>query len=369
MATTRSSDIWSLGCLFYELLTGKFLFEEIETDYFGFMYKANTLSISELLTNEKLKELNHNQYLIDFLKFMLVKDQNHRPNIETIMNRFEHVHALLVNIGGTVNASQNLLTKRSFGGNIENSLEICESLISYNKNSPNYLLKSDYNHKLKWIPQMMKLTAEIFLADISWGENNFEKLQKLHITHIVSCTKPRNRNYEKFLFLNILEDTNDIGTSTFSCLFKVMDFLRHCMIYRGSVLFLDDFQYMNIPGKPNVLIRGIILLCFSFMLNLSVYDTWTYLNSKILFLSIPPDILSELSNWVFHQNIVNSFTYSHPYMRCLCGACGVVFKKSYLDVTNLHTKKCLCSQKQNTNFYSECPSSGCLEYMQDMKVM
>lgn len=40
--------------------------------------------------------LNNNFYLIDFLKYVLVRDQKHRPNIENVLKRFEHVHALLV---------------------------------------------------------------------------------------------------------------------------------------------------------------------------------------------------------------------------------------------------------------------------------
>ena len=54
VGTTRSSDIWSLGCLFYELLTGNFLFEEIQDNYLEFMYKIDKSSISELLTEKKL---------------------------------------------------------------------------------------------------------------------------------------------------------------------------------------------------------------------------------------------------------------------------------------------------------------------------
>ena len=96
IGTTRSSDIWSLGCLFYELLTGKFLFEEIQDDYMGFIAKIdNSNNINDLLTNDKLSLINNNPYLVDFLKFMLIKEQNYHPNIETVIKRFEHVYTLL----------------------------------------------------------------------------------------------------------------------------------------------------------------------------------------------------------------------------------------------------------------------------------
>ena len=60
-----------------------------------------------------------------------------------------------------------------------------------------------------------------------------------------------------------------------------MDFLRHCMIYRGTALFLDDYQYSNINSKQNFLIRHLVILTISFILNLSAYDAWTYINSKV----------------------------------------------------------------------------------------
>ena len=51
MGTTRSSDIWSLGCLFYELLTGEFLFIELQEN-FSFAYVIQKENIDNLLTKE-----------------------------------------------------------------------------------------------------------------------------------------------------------------------------------------------------------------------------------------------------------------------------------------------------------------------------
>jgi hypothetical protein len=49
-----------------------------------------------LLTKEKLDMINNNVYLIDFLKYILVRDMRLRPTIQNVIKRFEHVHALLV---------------------------------------------------------------------------------------------------------------------------------------------------------------------------------------------------------------------------------------------------------------------------------
>ena len=59
------------------------------------------------------------------------------------------------------------------------------------------------------------------------------------------------------------------------------------MIYKGKILFVDDYFYINIPNKPNFFIRTIILILFSYILNQTAYDTYTYLNSKLLYFNIP----------------------------------------------------------------------------------
>jgi len=55
-----------------------------------------TKSNEQLLVKEKLDKINNNVYLIDFLKYILVRDMRLRPTIESVLKRFEHVHALLV---------------------------------------------------------------------------------------------------------------------------------------------------------------------------------------------------------------------------------------------------------------------------------
>jgi len=94
MGTNRLSDIWSLGCLFFELLTGDILFQPNDL----FKLYSDT---EELIPKEKFEQLDNNVYLIDFLKFMLIKDPMFRPSISSVIKRFEHVHALLVVTGPT----------------------------------------------------------------------------------------------------------------------------------------------------------------------------------------------------------------------------------------------------------------------------
>ena len=115
---------------------------------------------------------------------------------------------------------------------------------------------------------------------------------KLGVTHIISWNKTKNKELtERFLFFNLFESNTDVKKTSFYHIHKTMDFLRHCMIYRGTALFLDDYQYSNIQIKQNFLIRHLIILTISFILNLSAYDAWTYINSKVNLTFLSQDII------------------------------------------------------------------------------
>ena len=136
VGTSSQSDVWSLGCLFYELLTGEMLFDTEDYIYFHIRLTKNELP---LFTEDKLEKVKtpHSVYLIDFLKYMLVKDQHLRPTIDNVLKRFEHVHALLVTThtanGGVDRMFQSdisdILTERSSKLTLEQLLQMAARIM------------------------------------------------------------------------------------------------------------------------------------------------------------------------------------------------------------------------------------------------
>jgi len=383
VGTTRTSDIWSLGCLLYELLTGEYLFSS--DDYVVF-YLRLTTETEELLTPDKKEVLGNNIYLLDFLNSLLIRDPARRPDISKVVGRFKHVYALMVSAG--VSSTVSIIPMLSHSASrthtsMDSVLEGCANLMSPQIKPELEIIHEKPRQKFNISPSMIQLMKNVYLCKPDYlYANKTDLINDYRITHIVMPNylyRDNIADYFNVLKLHVCkcglspqeQENIQPHISAYSFIPTVLDYFRKVALNRGVILFVDDSNSLCQNCKQtqgdNVMLE-ILLTALGYILNLTGYETWTLCNSQALFLQSNQDILSRTSKWYYMTNKINTLIEAYPKYTCLCGCCTFIVSRSYSDPKSFLTKTCSCTSAYTKGIdSSECPSKGCLEFMSFIK--
>lgn len=81
-----ASDVWSLGCLFFELVTGKLLFSD--TDWLQLVGRVTSPGM-QIITQDRIEMVKELPGVLDLLQYILVRDPSLRPTITDTLRQVD----------------------------------------------------------------------------------------------------------------------------------------------------------------------------------------------------------------------------------------------------------------------------------------
>jgi len=113
VGTNQAADIWSLGCLLFELLTGRYLFEDDDPATFW----VRVCGLGEkgplpLITEANERALDGNMPLVDFILYLVQRNPTVRPTIAVVVKKFESTASEALRFTSRHNEDNSLLHAR-----------------------------------------------------------------------------------------------------------------------------------------------------------------------------------------------------------------------------------------------------------------
>ena len=110
-----------------------------------------------------------------------------------------------------------------------------------------------------------------------------------------------------------------------------------------------------------------MLMCLSAIYQTSAYETYTLIKSQNIFFQINAERLTTISKWTHLCSNITQYLTTYPKFSCMCGACVIILKRQFANYQNMNLITCSCPQYYKNIDNSQCPSPGCLDFIQFMK--
>jgi len=393
-------DVWSVGCLLYELLTGDFLF--FDEDWTRFFIRA-TNPAHELIPPDRRANVADIPFVCDLLDYILVRDAIRRPTIHDVIHRFDHFYPHLTPVNSGFRTTPVLGTPRPGGVpvpqisprlNIRSTTPILLPSSSTSASAPSpsprgtaaavasraiaVPIRSTFYaklvstsdppersllHKLRdssgsdgdALPiGCIPLTMDVLLGS-HVAVSSRRKLREVDVTHLLDCSRngggdphPHHFSYQR------VDADALISMERFNANMEgVIQFVREGAVRHGRVLMYGDMAVT------------VAMAYFMDTMAMTLYEAWLFVRERWPAAAVDPQAGGLLRAWSEEKQAIRMQIMGKPQFRCLCGSCVFVLDVPFDSSENQNPRGCCCQLDQP----SDCPNVSCSTLLEEMRTL
>lgn len=407
IGTDKSADMWSLGCLCFEVMTGCYLFgeDDMSTFWARVMGKMHTAD-GDVVSQANCRRLENNASLIELIRYMMVRNPQQRPSIEAVIRKYESLANEALNEDGEVLDRQTSSSSMVYR-DVDSPRSTAHSQGGSSGGGARSETPARVGLPLVCLPAagegesyfFSKVLRDLAVLEVGEGDDGSlrRELARCTWTHVVDfrATGPVDQLDVPYAFSLPWSSPTRATEELIDFLPDIFDFLRHAAIQRGSVLLVDGHSSTTTavgvadPGEAAGLggaeaagaggggrggmAMAAVLAVFGEAYRMAAYHALSFLSSQLLVAAIQPDALAAVARWQESQRFL-AWRQCEESIRvaCLCGACSWHVPAAWLDLAAVEDGQasatwpgaspclaaCRCSGRRPPCEAARCPSRG-----------
>mmetsp|Transcript_18645 Transcript_18645/g.25756 ORF Transcript_18645/g.25756 Transcript_18645/m.25756 type:complete len:973 (+) Transcript_18645:2-2920(+) len=316
-----ANDMWSLGCAFYELLTGEFLF--YDNDWIHFFFRVTDKN-QQLLTDQRKALIDNNPTLIEFFEFIFQRNPDFRPTISEILTKFKQTVARLAEEGYLKPKPSNTPSEQVKA-----------------PPKPKMALEETSKQKIHMTDRGFKIREHFYFGSRECALRRDYLKRELDITHIVCTTSERSDFPWDFAYHHcvLAEDKKMLALIEQKSLFQSIEEARQA---GGRILVTHHVS--------------VVMWYLMRSENLSYSEAFLQVERACPHFSLETKFFQELHEW--DRRKAGELSKDALYFQCICGSC------CYTLLSPFSAKFISCKCVEGSE---NCPTDGCSEFLQFYK--